>query len=51
METLESQFMRILNKISEPEKMRNRALERQTSKLLRALLYLKMVQIKTVGKG
>lgn len=40
---LEEQLLKVLNKISKAEKTKNRALVRQTSRLIRALFYMKAV--------
>lgn len=38
---IEEQLLKILNKISKGERIKNRALVRQTSRLVRALFYMK----------
>lgn len=40
---LETQLMKILNKISSAERTRNRALQRQTVRLIQALFYMKAI--------
>lgn len=40
-EEIEAQLQKVLNKISLAEKTKNRALERQTARLFRALFFMK----------
>lgn len=44
---IEDQLIKILNKISLAERTRNRKLERQTSKLFRALFFMKATSSRT----
>jgi hypothetical protein len=46
-ESIEEQFLKILNKLSLAEKEKNRALVRQTSRLVNALLCLKAMVLAT----
>lgn len=40
---IEEQLMKILNKISLAERTKNKALERQTARLFKALFYMKAI--------
>lgn len=42
-QAIEEQLLKILNKISFAERTKNRALERQTSRLIKALFYMKTI--------
>ena len=42
-EAIEEQLLKILNKVSLAERTKNRALERRTSKLFKALFYMKTI--------
>lgn len=46
-ESIEAQLLKILNKLSLAEKEKNRALVRQTSRLVNALLCLKAMVLTT----
>ena len=42
-ETIEQTILRILGQVSEREKLQNKALEKRTARVLKALAYLKAV--------
>ncbi len=42
-ETIEQTILRILEQVSENEKMKNKTLEKRTARVLKALAYLKAV--------
>ncbi len=42
-QTIEAQLLKILNKVSLAERTKNRALERQASRLFKALFHMKSI--------
>ena len=48
---IEDQLIKILNKISVAERTKNRTLDRQTSRLFRALFYMKVATQVKFGGG
>lgn len=44
-ETIEQTILRILDQVSENEKLKNKSLEKRTARVLKALAYLKAASI------